>query len=133
VKWVEADYKGTTVTLNGEDLTSKTNRVRYTDVQELTSDIVNSVVFTNIYAEEDPCVPTYVPPYVPPVEPEEIIPEPEVPAGEPPVVVPGEEIFEEEIPLGDAPRTGDVNDAMPFMAMMLFALTGMVITRRKFN
>jgi hypothetical protein len=133
VEWVEADYKGTTVTLNGEDLTSKTNRVRYTDVQELTSDIVNSVVFTNIYAKKVPDVPTYVPPYVPPVEPEEIIPEPEVPAGEPPVVVPGEEIFEEEIPLGDAPRTGDVNDAMPFIAMMLFALTGMVITRRKFN
>ncbi|MBO5428869.1 MAG: Cna B-type domain-containing protein, partial [Peptococcaceae bacterium] len=130
IQWDTDDYEETKVTLNGTDVTS--NGVRYTGVQELTSDIVNDVVFTNIYDDYTP----YFPPYEPEPKPEpepEIIPEPEVPAGEPPVVVPGEEIMEEEIPLGDAPRTGDVNDAMPFMAMMLFALTGMVITRRKFN
>ena len=71
-------------------------------------------------------------------DPEIVIDDPEVPTTEPdipeePVVVPGEEIEEPEIPLGDAPKTGDTTNAVPFMALMMFALCGLVITRRKFN
>jgi len=62
--------------------------------------------------------------------PDETIPDDNVPTGS---VEPGEPLDEPEIPLGDAPATGDTNNAAPFMALMLFAVAGLVITRRKFN
>lgn len=65
--------------------------------------------------------------------PEENIPDENVPTGS---VEPGEpldELEDPEIPLGDAPATGDTNNAAPFMALMLAAIAGLVITRRKFN
>ena len=43
------------------------------------------------------------------------------------------EIEEPEIPLGDAPATGDETNAVPFMALMMFAFAGLIITRRRFN
>lgn len=65
--------------------------------------------------------------------PEENIPDENVPTGS---VEPGEpldELEDPEIPLGDAPATGDTNNAAPFMALLLAAIAGLVITRRKFN
>lgn len=83
-----------------------------------------------------------------PEDPEVIIPEPEVPKTEPteepteePIVepevplidVPGETIEEPEVPLGDAPRTGDSSNAVPFVCLMVLAVAGLMVTRRKFN
>ncbi len=68
-----------------------------------------------------------------PTDPEETIPDENVPTGS---VEPGEpldELDEPEIPLGDAPATGDANNAAPLMALLLAAIAGLVITRRKFN
>ena len=62
--------------------------------------------------------------------PDETIPDENVPTGS---VEPGEPLDDPEIPLGDAPATGDTNNAAPFMALMLFAAAGLVITRRKLN
>ena len=65
--------------------------------------------------------------------PEENIPDENVPTGS---VEPGEpldELEDPEIPLGDAPATGDTNNAAPFMALLLAAIAGLVITRRKIN
>ena len=137
IKWVTENYEGTTVTMNGADVTS--SGVRYSGEYRLTTDSVYDFVFTNIYAD-DQGGGGYTPPYIPPKDPvdppkppEEIIDDPEVPLDEPPVVVPGEEIPEMEVPLGDAPRTGDTNNAVPFMALMLFAMAGLAVTRRRFN
>ncbi len=48
--------------------------------------------------------------------------------------VPGDEIeMEQPIPLGDAPKTGDANNAIPFVVLMMMAGLGLVVTRRKFN
>ena len=47
--------------------------------------------------------------------------------------IPDEELGDPEIPLDDAPATGDTNNAAPFMALLLAAIAGLVITRRKFN
>ena len=49
--------------------------------------------------------------------------------------VPGEavEIGEPQVPLGDAPKTGDANNAIPFVVLMMMAGLGLVVTRRKFN
>ena len=113
---------------------------------EVTTGSATGFTFTNAYGDKtpggggnDPWTPE------PPKDPEEtkdpeiVIDDPEVPTTEPdipeePVVVPGEEVIEEpEIPLGDAPKTGDTTNAVPFMALMMFALAGLVITRRKFN
>ena len=99
----------------------------------------STYLFENIFEEEGGG--GYTPPYTPqdpPKPPEEEIDDPEVPTTEPevpeePVVVPGEPIEEPEVPLGDAPKTGDETNAVPFMALMMFALCGLVITRRKFN
>ena len=44
-----------------------------------------------------------------------------------------EELEDPEVPLGDAPATGDTNNVVPFMAMMIFALCGLAAARRKFN
>ncbi len=73
-------------------------------------------------------------PEVPKTEPteeptEEPIVEPEVPL----IDVPGETIEEPEVPLGDAPRTGDSSNAVPFVCLMVLAVAGLGITRRKFN
>lgn len=66
--------------------------------------------------------------------PDETITDPDVPKGT--VEVPGEpldEFGDPEIPLGDAPATGDSANAVPFMALLLAAIIGLAITRRKFN
>ncbi|MBQ2036236.1 MAG: LPXTG cell wall anchor domain-containing protein, partial [Peptococcaceae bacterium] len=95
----------------------------------------STYLFENIFEEEGGG--TYVPPTI--ITPPEIeIEDPEVPLDEPevpeePVIEPGEEIEEPEVPLGDAPRTGDATNAVPFMALMLFAMAGLVATRRRFN
>ena len=119
-------------------------------IGEVTTGSATGFTFTNAYGDKtpgggyDPYDPwTPQPPKDPedpddPNPPEIVIDDPEVPTTEPdipeePVVVPGEEIEEPEIPLGDAPKTGDTTNAVPFMALMMFALCGLVITRRKFN
>ena len=63
--------------------------------------------------------------------PDEIIDDPEIPLGD--KDMPDEELDETEIPLGDAPATGDSANAVPFMALLLAAIIGLAITRRKFN
>ena len=87
-----------------------------------------------------------------PTDPDEEIDEPEVPKTEPteeptekpteePIVepevplidVPGETIEEPEVPLGDAPKTGDSSNAVPFVVLMMVAVAGLMVTRRKFN
>ena len=73
-------------------------------------------------------------PEVPKTEPteeptEEPIDEPEVPL----IDVPGETIEEPEVPLGDAPKTGDSSNAVPFVVLMMVAVAGLMVTRRKFN
>lgn len=62
--------------------------------------------------------------------PDETIPDENVPTGS---VEPGVPLDEPEIPLGDAPATGDSANAVPFMALLLAAIIGLAITRRKFN
>ncbi|MBR5319180.1 MAG: Cys-Gln thioester bond-forming surface protein [Peptococcaceae bacterium] len=73
----------------------------------------------------------------PPVIPEEIIDDPDVPLGDIEVpgepAIPDEELEDSEIPLGDAPATGDTSNAVLFVVLMLAAMAGLVITRRKFN
>ena len=75
---------------------------------------------------EDPDVPL-AEPDEPPIE----IEDPDVPLTD----VPGEpiEIDEPEVPLGDAPKTGDSSNAIPFVVLMMVGITGLAITRRKFN
>ena len=75
---------------------------------------------------EDPDVPL-AEPGEPPIE----IEDPDVPLTD----VPGEpiEIDEPEVPLGDAPKTGDSSNAIPFVVLMMVGITGLAITRRKFN
>ena len=70
-------------------------------------------------------------PTVDPTEPTEEITDPDVPL----IDVPGEEVEipEPEVPLGDAPKTGDTNNAVPFVVLMMAAGLGLVITRRRFN
>ena len=140
-QWVTTNYVGTTVTMNGTDVTD--SGVRYSGVHELTTDAVYDFVFTNIYEDTPPSgggdyTPPYTPPVNPPKDPEEVIDDPEVPLDKPEipeeqVVVPGEELEDPEIPLGDAPATGDTTQAVPFVALMLIALAGLFITRKKFN
>ena len=139
IQWVTENYEGTTVTMNGTDVTS--SGVRYSGEHQLTTDSVYDFVFNNKYSDEsggggyNPWTPEPPKKPDPPKPPEIVIDDPEVPLDEPeePVIVPGEEIPEPEIPLGDAPATGDAANAVPFMALMLFALCGLVVTRRKFN
>ncbi len=70
-------------------------------------------------------------PDVPLTEPDIEIEDPDVPLTD----VPGEpiEIDEPEVPLGDAPKTGDSSNAIPFVVLMMVGITGLAITRRKFN
>ena len=81
----------------------------------------------------DPDVPLVNVPEEPTEEPigEIEIDEPEVPLTE----APGEPVAieEPEVPLGDAPKTGDSSNAVLFVALMLAAGAGLVVTRRKFN
>ena len=134
VEWVEEDYEGTSIDMNGNEIVASGIA---TGDHVLTTGSAYDFVFINDYEDETGggyTPPPYTPPYVPPTDPDEEIEDPEVPTTEPPVIVPGEEVIEEpEIPLGDAPKTGDETNAVPFMALMMFALCGLVITRRKFN
>ena len=133
VEWVEEDYEGTSIDMNGNEIVASGVA---TGDHVLTTGSAYDFVFINDYEDETGggyTPPPYTPPYVPPTDPDEEIEDPEVPTTEPPVIVPGEEIEEPEIPLGDAPKTGDETNAVPFMALMMFALCGLVITRRKFN
>ena len=135
VDWVKEGYEGTSIKLNGEVVASGVE----TDDYVLTTGSVYDFVFINDYEDETGggyTPPPYTPPYVPPtiITPPEIeIEDPEVPLDEPPVIEPGIEIEEPEVPLGDAPRTGDATNAVPFMALMLFAMAGLAVTRRRFN
>ena len=80
--------------------------------------------------------------------PEEEIPDPDVPLVEPedptteidepdvPLVEPGtpvEEIDEPEVPLGDAPKTGDAAPIVGLIGLLVVAVAGLVVVRRKFN
>ena len=131
VDWVKEGYEGTSIKLNGEVVASGVE----TDDYVLTTGSAYDFVFINDYEDETGgyTPPPYTPPYVPPTDPEIEIEDPEVPLDEPPVIEPGIEIEEPEVPLGDAPRTGDATNAVPFMALMLFAMAGLVATRRRFN
>ena len=106
-------------------------------IGNVTTGSATGFTFTNDYGNKQGGG-TYVPPTI--ITPPEIeIEDPEVPLDEPeipeePVIEePGIEIEEPEVPLGDAPRTGDATNAVPFMALMLFAMAGLVATRRRFN
>ena len=92
----------------------------------------------------DPEKPNKPDPEKPPVE----IPDPDVPLVEPedptteidepdvPLVEPGtpvEEIEEPEVPLGDAPKTGDAAPIVGLVGLLVVAVAGLVVTRRKFN
>ena len=74
-------------------------------------------------------------PDVPLVEPEDPtteIDEPDVPL----IDVPGtpvEEIDEPEVPLGDAPKTGDAAPIVGLVGLLVAAVAGLVVVRRKFN
>ena len=74
-------------------------------------------------------------PDVPLVEPEDPtteIDEPDVPL----IDVPGtpvEEIDEPEVPLGDAPKTGDAAPIVGLIGLLIVAVAGLVVVRRKFN
>ena len=114
------------------------------ETSKLTSGSAATYEFYNHYKEDTPppgggdYTPPYTPPVNPPKDPEEVIDDPEVPLDKPEipeeqVVVPGEELEDPEIPLGDAPATGDTTQAVPFVALMLIALAGLFITRKKFN
>ena len=77
-------------------------------------------------------------PDVPLVEPEDPtteIDESDVPLVEPgtPVEPPVEEIDEPEVPLGDAPKTGDAAPIVGLVGLLIAAVAGLVVTRRKFN
>lgn len=77
----------------------------------------------------DPDVPLTEPDL--PEEPTIDIDEPEVPLTD----VPGEEveIDEPEVPLGDAPKTGDAAPVVGLVGLMVAAVIGLAITRRKLN
>ena len=78
---------------------------------------------------------------IPDPDEDEEIDDPEVPKTEPdepeePTVIPGvpvEDIDDPEAPLGDAPKTGDTTRVLPFVMLMIAALAGMVVTRKKLN
>ena len=73
-------------------------------------------------------------PDVPLVEPEDPtteIDEPDVPLVEP--GTPVEEIDEPEVPLGDAPKTGDAAPIVGLVGLLIVAVAGLVVVRRKFN
>ena len=44
-----------------------------------------------------------------------------------------EEIIDEEVPLGDVPQSGDTENVLGFIGMMLAAVAGLVTTRKRFN
>jgi len=79
----------------------------------------------------DPAVPLAEPDVTEPTEPDIEIDDPDVPLSD----VPGEpiEIEEPQVPLSDAPQTGDTNNAIPFVVLMMVAGFGLVITRKRFN
>ena len=107
----------------------------------------STYLFENIFEEEDgggwnPEIPTNPEetPSEPSTEPPEDSEEPNgdenIPVQGPeefPVTEPDKILEEPEFPLGDAPATGDTNNVVPFMAMMIFALCGLADARRKFN
>jgi len=136
-------YDGTDVAVNGEKLADD-SLVRNTGALDMVKGIANSITFTNKYSNKVVEEETTTPEEEKKTEekkeetkkddPEEIIPDEDVPKGS--VEIPGEileELDDPEIPLGDAPATGDTNNAVPFMALMLAAIAGLAITRRKFN
>ena len=96
------------------------------------NDFIITNTYTGIVPEEpimDPDVPT-TEPDVPSV----VIDEPGVPTTDiPGTPVNPTEIAEPEVPLGDAPKTGDAAPTVAFVGLMAAAVVGLVITRRKFN
>ncbi len=115
---------------------------------EVTTDSFLGYTFTNNYnGSSDPVDPwdPWTPSDPDPEGPDIDIEDPDVPLAEPDIEiedpdvpltdVPGDlvEIDEPEVPLGDAPRTGDSSNAIPFVVLMMVGITGLAITRRKFN
>ncbi len=119
-------------------------------VDENNTPNVRDIEVPDVFAKEDPTEPTppsydptpieYDPePTPPPTEPE--IPDTLIPDEETPLAdmelddpeVPLADMEEPEIPLGDAPATGDNTNTMGYVGMMLAALAGLFVTRRRFN
>ena len=136
IQWPTENYETTNIDVN--DTTLKDTR--FTGLFNMVAEKANTFIFHNVYKtpEEPPYVPPTPDPKDPPPPPEKTnpdttIPDENIPTGS---VEPGEpldELEDPEIPLGDAPATGDTNNAAPFMALLLAAIAGLVITRRKFN
>ena len=145
---------------NGNDLENalQTELKLNTDWADLTSGSAIGYVFRNEYkANTTPTTPGTDPTDpVDPIVPEVPIDDPDVPLAEPDVTdvteptepdieiddpdvplsdVPGEpvEIEDPQVPLSDAPQTGDTNNAIPFVVLMMVAGFGLVITRKRFN
>ena len=137
-EWPTENYEKTDINVNGDTTLSST---RFTGQYGMNAKQANTFIFHNVYKtpEDTPYIPPVIPdpepePTKPEPDPEEIIPDDNVPTGS--VEVPGEpldELNDPEIPLGDAPATGDNNNAVPFVVLMMLAAAGLVITRRKFN
>ncbi len=137
IQWPTENYETTNINVNGDTTLKDT---RFTGLLNMVAEKANTFIFHNVY--KTPEEPPYVPPTpkpdpkpepTPTPDPDETIPDDNVPTGS---VEPGEpldELEDPEIPLGDAPATGDTNNAAPFMALLLVAIAGLVITRRKFN
>ena len=153
------DYKG--VSIHQHDLTSADQATQSWSEGWLVNSAAGQVTtgsavgftFTNMF-DNNPVPPVIDPPTDPedPRDPQDPIDieDPDVPLAEPDVDepdieiedpdvpltdVPGDlvEIDEPEVPLGDAPRTGDSSNAIPFVVLMMVGITGLAITRRKFN
>lgn len=79
----------------------------------------------------DPDVPLADPDVPEPTNPDIEIDEPDVPLTD----VEGEPVGldEPQVPLGDAPRTGDSNKPISFVGLMLVAVIGLAVTRKRFN
>ncbi len=140
IKWPTENYETTNIDVMNDAGKTTLSDKRFAGPYELTAKQANTFIFHNVY--KTPEEPPYVPPTTekkdppPPPEknnPDTTIPDENIPTGS---VEPGEpldELEDPEIPLGDAPATGDTNNAAPFMALLLVAIVGLAITRRKFN
>ena len=148
-----ANHTGTSIFDSVHGMTTSGTAIDFVAFDE---DAAMNYVFTNSYSNnsrptdpEDPTDPER-PTNPDPEGPDIDIEDPDVPLAEPDVDepdieiedpdvpltdVPGDlvEIDEPEVPLGDAPRTGDSSNAIPFVVLMMVGITGLAITRRKFN
>ncbi len=136
----DADY--TDITTYWDDKSLTVENVFRTIPTYLTTGTAYGYVFYNEYASGDnPNPPQTIEEEEPPTgsedpdepgNPDEWIPDGSVPTGgaEPD---PLDELNDPDIPLGDAAATGDTNNAVPYVVLMMFAFAGLVFTRRRFN